>query len=94
MALVDLQQTVEDLDASLSSIENVLDPEAKKAEIADLERQVAVPNLWDDQENAQRVTSRLSALQAELNVWSGCARGSRMSTCCWNSRLLMTTRNP
>ena len=66
MALVDLQQTVEDLDASLSSIENVLDPEAKKAEIADLERQVAVPNLWDDQENAQRVTSRLSALQAEI----------------------------
>ena len=61
MALVDLQQTVEDLDASLSSIENVLDPAAKKAEIADLERQVAVPNLWDDQENAQRVTSRLSA---------------------------------
>ena len=50
MALVDLQQTVEDLDASLSSIENVLDPEAKKAEIADLEKQVAVPNLWDDQE--------------------------------------------
>ena len=47
MALVDLQQTVEDLDASLSSIENVLDPEAKKAEIADLERQVAVPNLWE-----------------------------------------------
>ena len=59
-------QTVEDLDASLSSIENVLDPEAKKAEIVDLEKQVAAPNLWDDQENAQRVTSRLSALQAEI----------------------------
>ncbi|MDU5026667.1 MAG: PCRF domain-containing protein, partial [Cutibacterium avidum] len=66
MALVDLQQTVEELDTSLSSIENVLDPEAKKAEIADLEEQVAAPNLWDDQENAQRVTSRLSALQAEI----------------------------
>ncbi|MDU1728020.1 MAG: peptide chain release factor 2, partial [Cutibacterium avidum] len=35
VALVDLQQTVEELDTSLSSIENVLDPEAKKAEIAD-----------------------------------------------------------
>ncbi|MDU6251442.1 MAG: PCRF domain-containing protein, partial [Cutibacterium avidum] len=66
VALVDLQQTVEELDTSLSSIENVLDPEAKKAEIADLEEQVAAPNLWDDQENAQRVTSRLSALQAEI----------------------------
>ena len=62
VALVDLQQTVEELGASLSSIENVLDPEAKKAEIADLEEEVAAPNLWDDQENAQRVTSRLSAL--------------------------------
>ena len=66
MALVDLQQTVEDLDASLSSIENVLDPEAKKAEIADLERQVAVPNLWDDQENAQRLRARIEDVHVLL----------------------------
>jgi len=55
-----------ELDRSLASIEAVLDPAAKKAEIAKLEDEVARPDLWDDQENAQRVTSRLSALQGEL----------------------------
>ena len=55
-----------DLDRSLSSIEAVVDPDAKRAEIADLEEQVGAPDLWDDQDNAQRVTSRLSALQGEV----------------------------
>jgi peptide chain release factor 2 len=55
-----------ELDRSLTSIESVLDPDAKKAEIAELETEVARPDLWDDQENAQRVTSRLSVLQGEL----------------------------
>ena len=35
-------------------------PRADKAEIAELSEQVAAPDLWDDPENAQRVTSRLS----------------------------------
>jgi len=56
-----------ELDRSLASIEAVLDPAAKKAEIAELEDEVARPDLWDDQENAQRVTSRLSGLQGEVD---------------------------
>ena len=67
MALADLPPLIADLDKSLTSIEAVVDPESKKAEIAELEEQVAAPNLWDDQENAQRVTSRLSALQADVD---------------------------
>src|SRR5699024_4340493 len=31
-----------------------------------LQQQVSAPDLWDDQDNAQRVTARLSALQSEL----------------------------
>ena len=50
----------------MTSIETVLDPDSKQAEIAELEQEVARPDLWDDQDNAQRVTSRLSALQGEL----------------------------
>lgn len=57
---------IETLDRTLSSIEAVLDVSAMRAEIADLEEQVAIPNLWDDQENAQRITSRLSRLQADV----------------------------
>ncbi|OYO19437.1 peptide chain release factor 2 [Enemella dayhoffiae] len=64
---VDFGTSLAALDRSLSSIEKVVDPDSKKAEIASLEEQVAAPDLWDDQENAQRVTSRLSHLQNELN---------------------------
>ncbi len=66
MALEDLHNTLADLERSLSSIEAVLDPVSKRAEIHELEEQVSAPDLWDDQENAQRVTSRLSGLQGEV----------------------------
>ena len=46
-------------------------PLQKAEEIEDLENQVAAPNLWDDPENAQRVTSRLSAAQAEVDRVKG-----------------------
>jgi peptide chain release factor 2 len=55
------------LDSTLTSIIAVLDPAAKKAEIAKLAIEAARPDLWDDQENAQAVTSKLSRLQAEVD---------------------------
>ncbi|SDE59289.1 peptide chain release factor 2 [Auraticoccus monumenti] len=61
----DFALALHDLDRALTSIETVLDPAGKRAEIAELEQQVSAPDLWDDQENAQRVTSRLSVLQSE-----------------------------
>ena len=66
MAAIDINSEVADLDRALSSIEAVLDPDAKRAEIVALQEEVSAPDLWDDQENAQRVTSRLSRLQAEV----------------------------
>jgi len=63
----DLQADLAVLDRTLTSIEAVIDPTAKRAQIADLQEQVAAPDLWDDQENAQRVTSSLSRLQAEVD---------------------------
>ncbi len=66
MAAPDIQADLANLDRSLTSIEAVVDPAAKKAQIADLQEQVSAPDLWDDQENAQRVTSQLSRLQAEV----------------------------
>ena len=67
MAGPDFSETLNDLDKALTSIEAVVDPDRTQAEIAELQQQVAVPNLWDDPENAQRVTSRLSTLQAEID---------------------------
>jgi peptide chain release factor 2 len=63
----DLQADLAALNRTLASIESVLDPAAKRAEIAELAEQAAAPDLWNDQENAQKVTSRLSRLQAEVD---------------------------
>jgi peptide chain release factor 2 len=62
----DFSDRIKQLDATLTSIEQVLDPESMRREIADLGEKVAAPDLWDDQANAQRVTGRLSVLQSEL----------------------------
>ena len=51
----------------MHTIEQVLDLDRMRKEIAELGEQVAAPDLWDDQANAQRVTGRLSALQGELD---------------------------
>ncbi len=50
----------------MESIEAVLDLGRIRADITALEEQAAAPDLWDDVENAQKVTSRLSYLQGEL----------------------------
>lgn len=50
----------------MGSIEAVLDLDKMRADIAVLEEQAAAPSLWDDPEAAQKITSKLSHLQAEL----------------------------
>lgn len=50
----------------MGSIEAVLDLDRMRADIAVLEEQAAAPSLWDDPENAQKVTSKLSYLQGQL----------------------------
>jgi peptide chain release factor 2 len=67
VATVDVAEELKELDQTLSSIEAVLDLDTMRRDLADLNEQVAVPDLWDDQEHAQQVTSRLSHLQGELN---------------------------
>src|SRR4028118_936372 len=50
----------------MHTIEQVLDLDRMRTEIDELQEQVSSPDLWDDQANAQRVTGRLSVLQADL----------------------------
>ncbi|MDO5067037.1 MAG: peptide chain release factor 2 [Propionibacteriaceae bacterium] len=66
MAETDLSLVIDQLSKSLTSIEAVADLPALRAEIAQLSEEVAAPDLWDNQDNAQRVTSTLSARQAEV----------------------------
>ena len=50
----------------MSSVEAVLDLPGLREQQKDLEEQASAPNLWDDQDRAQQVTSRLSFVQGEI----------------------------
>jgi hypothetical protein len=63
----DYDSEIKHLQATMHTIAQVLDLDAMRAEIAELGEQVAAPDLWDDQDNATRVTGRLSVLQGELD---------------------------
>jgi peptide chain release factor 2 len=67
----DFDIEIKQLQATMRTIEQVLDVDAMRTEVADLGEQVAAPDLWDDQANATRVTGRLSALQGELERFTG-----------------------
>jgi peptide chain release factor 2 len=70
----DFETQIKQLQATMRTIEQVLDVDSMRREIADLGEQVAAPDLWDDQANAQRVTGRLSALQNELERFTSLQR--------------------
>ncbi|MFF2195243.1 peptide chain release factor 2 [Streptomyces sp. NPDC058157] len=66
MAVVDVSEELKSLSSTMGSIEAVLDLDKLRAEIAVLEEQAAAPSLWDDPDAAQKITSKLSHLQAEV----------------------------
>ncbi|MFI9046785.1 peptide chain release factor 2 [Streptomyces sp. NPDC053427] len=66
MAVVDVSEELKSLSSTMGSIEAVLDLDKMRADIAVLEEQAAAPSLWDDVENAQKITSQLSYLQGQL----------------------------
>ncbi len=70
----DFPPKIAELRSTLASIQAVSDPEALRARIAELSEQAAAPDLWDDQEAAQAVTSQLSHAQGELERVDGLAR--------------------
>ena len=71
MAGTDPADEIAALTSTLDSIEAVLDPGEMQREAADLRVQAADPELWADQDRAQKVTRRLSYLEAELTRLAG-----------------------
>jgi peptide chain release factor 2 len=67
VAATDFPAEIRDLRSTLESIQAVSDPTALRAKIADLSEQASAPDLWDDPEAAQKITSALSAAQSELD---------------------------
>ena len=62
----DFSAEIERLRHTYASIAAVTDPEALRARIAELSEQASAPDLWDDPDSAQVVTSALSHAQADL----------------------------
>jgi peptide chain release factor 2 len=71
MAGIDPADEIAALSSTLDSIEAVLDPGAMQTEADGLREQAADPDLWTDQERAQKVHRRLSYLDAELGRLTG-----------------------
>lgn len=62
----DASADLKDLDATLGTIEKVVDLDELSARARELEAQAADPSLWDEPDHAQGVTSELSSVQAKL----------------------------
>lgn len=63
---IEFPEEIRDLRSKLENIEAVANPEKIQRQADELAKQAAAPDLWDDAENAQKVTSELSHLQSEL----------------------------
>lgn len=66
MPSLEQQEELRVLDTTLSSIESVVDLPKLRDELQQLGQDASAPDLWDDQDNAQKVTSRLSFVQGEI----------------------------
>ncbi len=63
---IEFPEAIAALRTTMSNISSVANPDRLKADIDRLSDEAAAPNLWDDPDQAQKVTSQLSHLQSEL----------------------------
>jgi peptide chain release factor 2 len=67
MAAREYQEEISKVDITLKSIEQVLNLPKLIQSAAELEQQASEPNLWDDPQAAQVITSKLSRAQSTIN---------------------------
>lgn len=63
----DLTQTLTDIRTTLENVFAVSNIPHMESEVERLSQEAAAPDLWDDPDNAQNVTSALSRIQSELD---------------------------
>ncbi|HAM26460.1 MAG TPA: peptide chain release factor 2 [Microbacteriaceae bacterium] len=66
MIELDFSEQIAALRATFDDIRSVIDIDRLRTDIADLSEQAGAPDLWDDTDRAQKVTSALSHRQSEL----------------------------
>ena len=68
---VDFENDIKALRSTMASVRDVTDLERLQAQITELEAQASSPDLWDDVEKAQQVTSALSRAKTEHDRVTG-----------------------
>jgi len=68
---VDFGEEIKHLRATMDSVREVTNLDALTAQIQRLEAEASVPNLWDDPDHAQQVTSALSRANSERDRVTG-----------------------
>jgi peptide chain release factor 2 len=63
----EIKEQLNALSTTLGSVETVLDLPKMHKELEELEREAADPDLWNDQDRAQKVTSSMSYLRGDIN---------------------------
>lgn len=66
MINLDFSAEIGQLRSTFESVKAVLDPKALETRVSELEVAASAPDLWDDPDEAQKVTSALSHAQADL----------------------------
>jgi len=67
VAATDFPAEISALRSTLGTITAVSNPDALRAKVVELSAQASAPDLWDDTDKAQAVTSALSHAQSELD---------------------------
>ncbi|MBR3117987.1 MULTISPECIES: peptide chain release factor 2 [Oceanobacillus] len=67
MELVEIKHELDKIASRIEDFRGSLDLEAKKARIAELEMQMADPNFWNDQDNAQKTINEANGLKSYVN---------------------------
>ncbi|MEW8977002.1 MAG: peptide chain release factor 2 [Symbiobacterium sp.] len=70
----ELARRAQRLEEKLTELRRSLDVDRRLEEIAALEHQLAAPDFWNDQENAQRVTRQVAQLRAPIEQLEGYQR--------------------
>lgn len=68
MEPAELRDAVVDLRSRLGDARSFLDVEGKESELVELREKVSAPDLWNDQDNARAVTSRLARHEGTIKL--------------------------
>ena len=66
----ELKSAIEEIRSGLSWARDYLDPPAQEARLADLDRQMEAPGVWDDQQKAAKISSERARVQRKLETMS------------------------